>query len=187
MTTTGRRMTGSEVWRRPSVLSADAPAILIIDDEPVILETLTHQVGRDYRVVTASDGASALEILERRGPFAVVISDLHMPGIDGIELRGQVWHRYQETTRIPHTARGDLPSAVSAINDGHVFRFLVKPVVTAELRRVVRDAVDKYQTTCIERDVLTEPCGPACRQSSAAYSSPAHRRSSGPGESVTSS
>ncbi|GGL00774.1 hypothetical protein Ppa06_69290 [Planomonospora parontospora subsp. parontospora] len=144
----------NELWHRSAVSTAETPAILLVDDEPTVLETLVHQLGQDYRVVTAPDGRAALAALAEHGPFAAVVSDMRMPNIDGIELLGQVRLRHPDVTRILHTAQGDLPSAVSAINDGQVFRFLCKPCPTRELRGTVRDAVERHRLASTEREIL---------------------------------
>ncbi|WP_084780086.1 response regulator [Planobispora rosea] len=144
----------NELWRRRSVFTSETPSILLVDDEPTVLETLGHQLGTDYRVVTATDGHGALETLDRQGPFAVVISDMRMPDMDGIELLGHVRLKHPGVTRILHTAQGDLASAISAINTGQVFRFLCKPCPTRELRDTVRDAMEQHRLVAAEREIL---------------------------------
>ncbi|GIH95538.1 response regulator [Planobispora siamensis] len=144
----------NELWRRSSVFTGETPSVLVVDDEPTVLETLTHQLGTDYRVITAPDGLAALEMLERGGPVAVVISDMRMPDMDGIELLGHVRLKYPDITRVLHTAQGDLTSAISAINTGQVFRFLCKPCPTRELRATVRDALERHRLVSAEREIL---------------------------------
>nr|BFE79006.1 hypothetical protein GCM10020093_016070 [Planobispora longispora] len=144
----------TELWRRTSVLTGETPSVLLVDDEPTVLETLSHQLGTEYRVVTALDGMSALDALDRQGPFAVVISDMRMPDMDGIELLGHVRLRHPGLTRVLHTAQGDLASAIAAINNGQVFRFLCKPCPTRELRDTVRDAVEQHRLVSAEREIL---------------------------------
>ncbi|HYN92485.1 MAG TPA: response regulator [Pilimelia sp.] len=142
------------LWHRDPASTDEAPVVLLVDDEPTVLATLDHQLSRDYRVVTAPDGPAALAELDREGPVAVVISDMRMPGMDGIELLGEVRRRHPDTTRMLHTARGDLSSAIAAINDSGVFRFLRKPCPTGELRRTVRDAVERHRLALAEREML---------------------------------
>ncbi len=143
-----------ELWRRSSTLIPDAPAVLVVDDEPTVLDTLSHQLGAEYRVWTALDGASALAVLERQGAPAAVISDLRMPGIDGVDLLGQVRQRYPQTSRILHTAQADLACAIAAINEGQVLRLLCKPSSTRELRGAVREGVQHHQVAVAEREIL---------------------------------
>jgi CheY-like chemotaxis protein len=147
-------MADIELWNRPSAPKPETPAILLVDDEPTVLDTLRHQFRRDYRVVTAEDGAAALDVIEREGPFAAVISDMRMPNMTGIELLERVRARYPDTTRVLHTAQADVASAIAAINDGQVYRFVCKPSTSAELRRTVRDAVERHRLALAEREIL---------------------------------
>jgi CheY-like chemotaxis protein len=104
--------------------------------------------------VTAESGAEALRILGEPGPIAAVISDQRMPGMDGIELLRRVQLEYPDTTRVLQTAQSDLNAAISAINDGGVYRYLSKPIPTEELRAVVRDAVARNTEAVFERQLL---------------------------------
>jgi CheY-like chemotaxis protein len=128
--------------------------VLVVDDEEAILETLALQLCGDHEVVTAASGDEALRVLAGAGPVAAVISDLRMPGMDGLELLRRVQLEYPDTTRMLHTARSDLESAIAAINNGGVYRYLAKPVSSDELRDIVRDAVEQYGRTNAERHLL---------------------------------
>jgi CheY-like chemotaxis protein len=147
-------MADNELWSRPGTPAAGAPAVLVVDDEPEVLETLVHQLRREYRTATAPDGVAALAVLEREGPFAAVISDMRMPRMDGIELLGEMRLRWPDTVRVLHTAQADVHAAIAAINDGQVFRFVQKPVPTAQLRATVREAVERHRLAMVEREVL---------------------------------
>ena len=128
--------------------------VLLVDDEEAILEALALQLHRDHEVLTAESGADALRLLAEHGPVAAVISDLRMPGMDGVELLHRVQLEYPDTTRVLHTAQSDAASAIAAINDGGVFRYLSKPVKTVDLRGTVRDAVALHDRTTTERNLL---------------------------------
>ncbi|MBG0830269.1 response regulator [Planomonospora sp. ID67723] len=143
-----------ELWRRALVFTDETPSVLLVDSEPTVLRTLSHQLGGDYRIVTAADGPAALEALDRHGPFATVVSDMRMPKMNGIELLEQVRLRYPQTSRVLHTAQADLTSAISAINDGQVFRFLCKPCPVSQLRNTVRDAVEHHRLVAAEQEIL---------------------------------
>src|SRR5262245_30495173 len=133
-----------DLRRQATDPTGEAPTILIVDDDPTVLDTLEHLLGSEYRVLVAADGPSALTSLEEHGAPAAVISDLKMPGMDGIELLGQIRHLYPETSRILHTAEADLTSALAAINASHVLHMLTKPASTRQLRATVREAVDRH-------------------------------------------
>ncbi|MGX6603543.1 response regulator [Micromonosporaceae bacterium Da 78-11] len=128
--------------------------VLVVDDEEIILATLSAQLRRDHKVLTAQSGADALRVLAEHGPVAAVISDLRMPGMDGVELLRHIQLEYPDTTRVMHTAQSDLTSAIAAINDGGVYRYLSKPVKTDELRSTVKDAVALHGRTTAERTLL---------------------------------
>ncbi|WP_250037990.1 response regulator [Paractinoplanes maris] len=130
------------------------PTVLLVDDESAILETLSLQLRRDHKVLVAESGAEALRLLAEAGPVAAVISDLRMPEMDGVELLRRVQLEYPDTTRVLHTAQSDLNSAIAAINDGGIYRYLAKPVATDELRTTVRDAVDRHGRSTADREML---------------------------------
>lgn len=141
-----------ELWTREH--DPETPLVLVVDDEPTQLETLNYHIGRDFRVMTAEDGHAALAVLEQHGPFAAIVSDQRMPGMDGLELLERVRQKYPDTVRVLHTAQTELAVAVSAINEGKVFSFLCKPCPTDDLRRTVQEAVAQYHTVLAERAVL---------------------------------
>ena len=140
---------------RTRELDSGTPLVLVVDDEATTLETLSYQIGRDFRVMTAEDGHAALAVLEQHGPFAVVVSDQRMPGMEGLELLERVRASHPDIVRVLHTAQTELAVAVSAINEGKVFSFLCKPCPTDNLRRTVREAVDQYHAVLTER-AMTE-------------------------------
>ncbi|KHD75582.1 transcriptional regulator [Actinoplanes utahensis] len=115
--------------------------MVAVDDEEQVLEALRLQLGRDYRLLTATGGDRALALLGEHGPAAVVVSDMRMPGMNGIELLRRVQMEHPSTTRILHTGYGDVATAVAAINSGGVYRYLVKPADTETLRAAIRDSV----------------------------------------------
>src|SRR5690348_839904 len=92
--------------------SVGRPVVLIVDDEPTVLDTLSHQLRRDYRVITAVDGHDALRVLAAEGTVAAIVSAMRMPDMDGIELLGRIQLTHPDTTRILHTAQADLTSAI---------------------------------------------------------------------------
>ncbi|MEV6347297.1 response regulator [Actinoplanes sp. NPDC051851] len=138
--------------------SADAdnnkPLVLLVDDEEAVLETLSLQLGRDYKIMTAADGEQALTVLGEHGPAAAVISDMRMPRMNGIELLRRVQMEYPSTTRVLHTGYGDMATAVAAINSGGVYRYLPKPADTEALRGALRESVDKFEEAMAERELL---------------------------------
>ncbi|MGC4086448.1 MAG: response regulator [Polyangiaceae bacterium] len=104
------------------------PRILCVDDEPRVLEGLERTLFDHFEVMTLSKPEQALELLERGDEsFAVVVSDMRMPGIDGATLLAHARRLAPDTTRVLLTGHADMEAAVAAINQGHIYRFLCKP------------------------------------------------------------
>jgi FixJ family two-component response regulator len=118
--------------------------ILVVDDEEAILETMTYTFEDDYQVLTASSASQALDLLERDGPVAVVISDQRMPEMTGVEFLSKVFETDPTTARIILTGFADMNAIIRAINDGHVYAYITKPWEPADLKQVVRRAVDHH-------------------------------------------
>ena len=136
------------------VAAPPRPRVLLVDDDPRILAGLRRQLHREYEVVTAPGGAEGLAALRSAGPFAVVISDMRMPGMDGATFLAQVRVTAPQTTRILLTGQTELSTAIRAINDGQVFRFLDKPCAPDLLDRTLHEAVNRYRTACDEHRIL---------------------------------
>jgi DNA-binding NtrC family response regulator len=114
--------------------------VLVVDDEANLRTVLCALLGRDgLAAVEASDGAQALERL-RAAPFAAVLTDLRMPGMDGLELLSRVSEEFPALPVVLLTAHGTMETAVQALRRG-AFDFLTKPFDSEEVRSVVRKAV----------------------------------------------
>ncbi len=124
-----------------------APTLLLVDDEENVLHSLKrllHQEG--YTILTASNGEEGLEKLEST-PVALVISDQRMPGKSGVDFLRLVKERWPETVRIMLTGYADIEAAIAAINSGEVFRFITKPWNEGEIKEVIRQALERYDST----------------------------------------
>jgi len=115
------------------------PLILIVDDEKNTREGLARALGREYEVATAAHGRAALEILQRR-EVAVMISDLRMPGMDGMQLLQRAMARNPQPVCILLTAYGNIETAVEAMKHG-AYDFLTKPVNLDRLDLLIRRAL----------------------------------------------
>ena len=132
------------------------PCILCVDDEPRVTEGLALLLRRDYRVVTAAGGQAALERLLEIGAPAVVVSDMRMPGMDGAALLKTIRRLYPETTRILLTGEPGRDAAVSAINEGQIFRFLTKPCAPEQVRAAIEAGVTYHRLLTAEKTLLQE-------------------------------
>ena len=130
------------------------PSILCVDDEVNILEGLQDNLRRKYKVHAATSGADGLAILKTEGPFPVIISDMRMPEMNGAEFLSQVRGLYPDSMRILLTGQSDIESAISAVNEGQIFRFLTKPCETDNLISVIELAVEHNRLSRVEKDLL---------------------------------
>ena len=124
--------------------TADADSVLLVDDDLLMLRTMGFVLdGAGLGTVTAQSAEQALEVL-RRQAVKVVVSDLRMPGMDGLELLRRVRVEYPLIQRLLLTAVSDPRAAEEAINSAGVFRFLLKPCDRTRLVETVREACDQY-------------------------------------------
>jgi len=130
--------------------------ILFVDDDPNLLASCERNFHRHYAVDTATGGEVALAKLAERGPYAVVVSDRQMPKMDGIQLLSEVRKRAPETVRIMLTGNADLEAAVRVVNEGNIFRFLVKPCPPDTLGVALDDACALYRLGVAEKELLNK-------------------------------
>ena len=130
--------------------------ILVVDDEEAILETMTYTFEDDYQVLTATSASQALDLLEREGPVAVVISDQRMPEMTGVEFLAKVFEMEPTTVRIILTGFADMNAIIQAINDGHVYAYITKPWEPGDLKQVVRRAVDHHELAVENERLLSD-------------------------------
>ena len=133
---------------------SDKPSILLLDDDADLLAALQRRLRAKYRVDIATGPVRALEAVTERGPYAVVVADLRLPGLDGVTFLDRLKRTCPETMRIMLTGHADLRAAMAAINTGQVFRFLVKPCPTAELDEALASAVTAHLQSSAERAFL---------------------------------
>lgn len=128
--------------------------ILCVDDEEAILEGLELSLRKSFHVVSATSGAEGLERLGEDGPFPIVLSDMRMPGMSGAEFLAQVRLRHPASMRILLTGQSDMASAISAVNEGQVFRFLTKPCPARQLLPVLAEAMEIHRLRTVEEELL---------------------------------
>lgn len=128
--------------------------ILVVDDAKNILSSMKRQFRKQYEIHTAEEGKEALSILDSRGPFCVVISDMQMPGMNGAELLTQIKKKSPDTIRMLLTGQADLDAAISAVNDGQIYRFLTKPCPMTTLSESLEDCVRLHDAQRNERELL---------------------------------
>ncbi|MBU1232052.1 MAG: response regulator [Proteobacteria bacterium] len=130
--------------------------ILLVDDEPNVLQSMQRQLRKRFNITTAESGNDALAKLKEQGPFAVIISDMRMPGMDGVQLLSRVKSTFPDTVRIMLTGNADQETATEAVNVGQIFRFLNKPCSTAVLATSIALAVRQYNLITAEKELLNK-------------------------------
>lgn len=129
--------------------------VLCVDKGQKNLAALVQVLAGQFEVATATSASKALEILENNGPFAVIISDMRMPDMDGGKFLNQVKQIFPDITCLLLTSNTDIETALTAINDGNIFRLILKPYSNDILLNHVRAAVNHYEL-CLAKKQLEE-------------------------------
>lgn len=133
------------------------PRVLFVDDEPSVVAALARSVRGLVEAETTTDPFAAGPILAAAAPerpFAVLVSDMRMPGMDGAAVLQQARTASPDTTRILLTGHADLDHAIAAINDGHAFRFLTKPCPPEVLRGALAAGIEQHRLLTGQRVLL---------------------------------
>ncbi|WP_017307083.1 response regulator [Spirulina subsalsa] len=131
------------------------PKILVVDDEPDNLDLLYRTFHREYKVLRATSGPTALEILEQESNISVIISDQRMPIMTGTEFLSLTAMQYPDIIRILLTGYTDVEDLVEAINSGKVFKYVTKPWEATTLKEIVKQALDTHNVLKIRTEELS--------------------------------
>jgi DNA-binding response OmpR family regulator len=131
-----------------------ADKILFVDDDPDTLDAYKRILSPEFKIDLADGAASGFAAVERNGPYSVVISDMRMPVMTGAEFLGQVRQRASDTVRMLLTGDTDLGSAIEAVNQGNIFRFLTKPCKPEVLANAITAGITQYRLITGERELL---------------------------------
>ena len=130
--------------------------ILCVDDEEAILRGFTLNLRNKFDLHLASDGKEGLELFQREGGFAVVLSDMRMPNMNGAEMLAKIKQLDNEVVTVLLTGHTDFESAMAAVNEGNVFRMLSKPCPPETLKKVLKDAIEQYHLITSKRILLDQ-------------------------------
>ena len=133
----------------------DSANILLVDDEVSVLDGYRRGLRRQFKLDTASSGQEAIELLTQNASYAVVISDMRMPGMSGLELLSKVRDLSPDTACIMLTGNSDQQTVIDAVNQEEVYKFLTKPCASATLGAAITDGVQHYHQAKANR-VLSE-------------------------------
>ena len=131
-----------------------AKKILLVDDEPKVLSGLERQLARAYPVVTAPGPNEGLIAFGDGSDFAVVVADMRMPGMNGVEFLARIKEVEPDVVRMMLTGNADQATAVEAINEGSIFRFLSKPCPPEKLTDAISAGLRQHQLITSERELL---------------------------------
>ena len=120
------------------------PTLLVVDDDPLFLDSIKATLRKKYSVETCESPLVALQSLQKGQRFAVIISDMRMPGMSGVEFLRQASSLDKDAVRVMLTGHADLETAMSAVNEGGVSHFLTKPCPTSTLKEVVDSCVLRH-------------------------------------------
>lgn len=130
--------------------------ILLVDDDTYVLEGYRRSLGREFLLETAVGPQQALPLLEKNGPYAVIVSDMQMPEMSGIQLLSRVKVMSPDTVRVMLTGNADMQTAIDAINEGNIFRFLLKPCAREVMAKTLTAALVQYRLIRAEKDLLEQ-------------------------------
>lgn len=133
-----------------------ADAILCVDDDANILHAYKRNLRKEFEWEIAVGPEQGLQMVLSRGPFAVVVSDLQMPGMNGIQFLARVREHAPDTVRILLTGNADLQASIDAINQGQIFRFLTKPCTSEALANALKAGLAQHRLIIAERELLEQ-------------------------------
>lgn len=134
--------------------------ILFVDDEINLLKGVSRRLGMEFDLATALSGEEALAVMEQEGPFAVVVTDMRMPHMNGVQFVAQARQQWPDTVYMMLTGNQDQATASAAVNEGHVFRFLNKPCQGDDLRLAVLAGLRQHELITCEKEILHKTfCG----------------------------
>lgn len=121
--------------------------VLFVDDDAMVLAGLKRQLRNKFRIETALSGEEGLKRIEENGPYAVIVSDFSMPGMNGIEFLCRVKETDPDSIRMMLTGSADMSTAIQAVNEGSIFQFHPKPCPADTLGQAIQSGIDVYRKT----------------------------------------
>jgi len=130
--------------------------ILCVDDEESILRGFQLNLRKDFELHLASNGVEGLEVFDREGGFALVLSDMRMPQMNGATMLSEIKTRDPEVVTVLLTGHTDFESAMSAVNEGSIFRMLSKPCPPETLIKILNDGLAQHDLITSKRILLDQ-------------------------------
>lgn len=137
--------------------------VLFVDDDVNLLEAVQRGMRKQFSIDTAVGGADGLQKIANSGPYAVVVADMQMPGMNGLEFLRNVQTAAPDAVRMMLTGNADQKTAMDAVNDGRVFRFLTKPCPPPTLAPALDSALEQFRLLTAEKELLENTLGGAVK------------------------
>jgi len=128
--------------------------ILFVDDDPNALAGFQRALKGSFEVAVAQGAHRALVMVANGPTYPVVVSDMRMPIMNGMQFLRRVGEMAPDTVRVLFTGQADLQTAIDAVNSGCIFQFLCKPCLAPQLLKTLQAAVARYELVCRERELL---------------------------------
>jgi len=128
--------------------------ILFVDDDANLLAACQRALRKEFAIDTVVGGADALELIARAGPYSVVVADMQMPGMNGIQFLEKIEALAPDTVRVMLTGNADQKTARDAVNEGHIFRFLAKPCAPEILIQTLRASLEQHRLIIARHELL---------------------------------
>ena len=132
------------------------PKVLFVDDDLSLLSSFSRSFESQFNLTTASCGDDVLKHPFAEDPVAVLVSDMRMPRMNGLELFKKVHEISPRTVCILLTGYSDQKTAIDAINQGIIFRFLCKPCPSEILAEAISDAINEHNRILQAENLLKE-------------------------------
>jgi len=123
--------------------------VLLVDDDARFLDAYKRNLKDEFNIVTSLGGEQGLTETTEQGPYAVVVSDLNMPGMNGIQFLSRVREISPDTVCILLVGPDDLETAINAVNGGNIFRFLTKPFKPHVLAKTINVGIEQFEKNLI--------------------------------------
>src|SRR5437762_685144 len=130
--------------------------VLCVDDDPVILKGYRLSLGTRFAIDTAGDGPAGLTMLKNYGPYAVIVADMQLPGMNGIEFLAHAREEAPETVRFMLTGDTGQQTAIEAVNEGSILRFLTKPCAPGVFAKALEHGLEQYRLITAEAALLQD-------------------------------
>lgn len=131
-----------------------ADKVLLVDDDTHILQAFKRNLRKQFKIDTAVGGKEGLDAISANDPYSVIVSDMQMPEMNGIQFLSKAKELSPDSVRIMLTGNADMETAIQAVNKGNIFRFLIKPCPQDIFVDTLKAGIKQFQLITAERELL---------------------------------